>query len=168
MRIQIEDIQKDMIIDEDVYSNQGNLIVGRGFSVSNAMILKNLLRQHRVDKVKVLTLSEEVAPPSPASAKAAGTAPASPDSPDSQPKGEPKTRTVPRRARPCKARDRGAKNPPRAAGEAEGYSKRKSSFFRPGNPGKMSCRQPEKTQPCALPRAHRSRFSVHNASERST
>ena len=65
MRIQVEDIQKDMIIDEDVYSNQGNLIVGRGFSVSNAMILKNLLRQHRVDKVKVLTLSEEVAPPSP-------------------------------------------------------------------------------------------------------
>ena len=65
MRIQVEDIQKDMSSDEDVYSNQGNLIVGRGFSVSNAMILKNLLRQHRVDKVKVLTLSEEVAPPSP-------------------------------------------------------------------------------------------------------
>ena len=65
MRIQVEDIQKDMNIDEDVYSNQGNLIVGRGFSVSNAMILKNLLRQHKVDKVKVLTLSEEVAQPSP-------------------------------------------------------------------------------------------------------
>ncbi len=60
MRIQLEDIKKNMIIDEDVFGEQGNLIVGRGFSVSNTMILKNLLRQNKVDKVKVLTLSEEI------------------------------------------------------------------------------------------------------------
>ncbi len=63
MRIKIEDIQKNMIVDEDVFSSVGNLIVGRGFSVTNVMILKNLLRQHRIDKIKVLTLSEEILAP---------------------------------------------------------------------------------------------------------
>lgn len=65
MRIRIEEIQKNMLIDEDVYSDQGNLIVSRGFSVTNVMILKNLLRQHKIDKIKVLTLSDDVHQPSP-------------------------------------------------------------------------------------------------------
>lgn len=59
MRIPLTEIEKDMIIDEDIFTNQGNMLVGRGFSVSNPAILTNLLKKHGIPSVKVLVLSED-------------------------------------------------------------------------------------------------------------
>lgn len=58
MRISIDEIVAGMIVDEDIYSDQGNMIVGRGFSISNVIIFKNLMKKQGIDKVKILYLQE--------------------------------------------------------------------------------------------------------------
>ena len=60
MRIPLTELEKDMIIDEDVFTNQGNMLVGRGFSVSNPVILTNLLKKHGIPSVKVLVQSADI------------------------------------------------------------------------------------------------------------
>ncbi len=59
MRISVNQIEKDMIIDEDVYTDQGNMLVGKGFFVSNSAILRSLLSKHNIPSVKVLILSDK-------------------------------------------------------------------------------------------------------------
>lgn len=60
MRISIEEVVSGMIVDEDIYSESGNMIVGRGFSVSNVSIFKNLMKRQGIEKVKILYLEEPV------------------------------------------------------------------------------------------------------------
>ncbi len=60
MRIFVNDILPNMIIDEDIYDDKGNLILSKGLSVTDEGALKNLLLRKGISKIKVLTLSDGV------------------------------------------------------------------------------------------------------------
>ena len=60
MRIFVNDILPNMIIDEDLYDDKGNLILSKGLSVTDEGALKNLLLRKSISKIKVLTLSDGV------------------------------------------------------------------------------------------------------------
>lgn len=57
MRISVANIEKNMIIDEDIYNEDGGLILSKGLSVSDENILKDLLIKNNIKKVKVLLLA---------------------------------------------------------------------------------------------------------------
>lgn len=58
MRVSINDIQDNMIIDENVYNDEGRLIISRGLSVSDSQKIKDLLLKNNKEKIKVLVLRE--------------------------------------------------------------------------------------------------------------
>lgn len=56
MRISIDDIKNNMIIDEDIYNSNGRLILSKGLSVSDENFIKDLLKRNAINKIKVLML----------------------------------------------------------------------------------------------------------------
>lgn len=60
MRILVNDILPNMIIDEDLYDDKGGLILSKGLSVTDESALKNMLLRHGISKIKVLKLSDGV------------------------------------------------------------------------------------------------------------
>ena len=60
MRILVNDILPNMIIDEDLYDDKGGLILSKGLSVTDESALKNMLLRHGISKIKVLMLSDGV------------------------------------------------------------------------------------------------------------
>lgn len=58
MRISTNAVRNNMIIDEDIYNDNGGLIVSRGLSVSDEKTFRELLMKNGVKKVKVLLLSD--------------------------------------------------------------------------------------------------------------
>lgn len=57
MRISVNNIEDNMIIDEDIYNDDGGLILSKGLSVSDKDMLKSLLQKNNIKKIKVLVLT---------------------------------------------------------------------------------------------------------------
>ena len=56
MRISVANIEKNMIIDEDIYNEDGGLILSKGLSVSDENILKDLLIKNNIKPQTIKTL----------------------------------------------------------------------------------------------------------------
>lgn len=56
MIIDVKDLKSNMLIDEDLYNNQGGLIVPKGFPSTNTAQLMKLLENNGISKIKVLLL----------------------------------------------------------------------------------------------------------------
>ena len=60
MRISVDDIKNNMIIDEDIYNSNGRLILSKGLSVSDESFIKDLLKKNDINKIKVLMLFDTI------------------------------------------------------------------------------------------------------------
>lgn len=58
MRVSINDIQTNMIVDQDVYNDKGELILSKGLSIADKEKIKEILLKNNIEKIKVLLLGE--------------------------------------------------------------------------------------------------------------
>lgn len=59
MRLSIKELSDGMIIDEDIYTASGNLILNKGFFIEKPHLVKNILEQNDVSFVKVLIVPHQ-------------------------------------------------------------------------------------------------------------